>query len=113
MSNHGQNKERDMFKSNNIQTKYEGWRVSYLPNQQSSILDLEDAGQDETALIIEGVGDYYILNGDWQEAYAGCAAVKEALELFLANYDAYSSSYSNSKEDASGTLGTHIAQAST
>tara|TARA_R110000796_G_scaffold34290_1_gene88705 strand:+ start:2558 stop:2857 length:300 start_codon:yes stop_codon:yes gene_type:complete len=96
-----------MFKSNNTQTNYEGWRVSYLPNQQSSIntvLDLEDAGQDETALIIDGVGDYYILNGDWQEAYAGCATVKEALELFLDNYDAYRSSYSNSKKDASGAL---------
>jgi hypothetical protein len=93
-----------MFKSNNIQTNYEGWRVSYLPNQQSSILDLEDAGQDETALIIDGVGDYYILNGDWQEAYAGCATVKQALELFIQNYDASSSSYSNSKVEASDTL---------
>jgi hypothetical protein len=95
-----------MFKSNNIQTKYEGWWVSYLPNQESSILDLEDAGQDETALIIEvdGVGDYYILNGNWQEAYAGCATVKEALELFIQNYDASSSSYSNSKTEASDKL---------
>jgi hypothetical protein len=88
--------------SNNVLTKYDGWAVSYLPDQSSSILDFEKDSQDETALLVGG--SYFILNGDWQEHYAACVDFKEALRMFIINYGDFSSTYTGSVDDAKGFL---------
>ena len=80
---------------NNIMTKYDGWATSYLPDQSSSILDFESASQDETALIIDDLDLYFILNGDWREKYAECSTLNEAVALFTKNYKEHRSSYSD------------------
>jgi hypothetical protein len=84
--------------SNNVLTKYDGWAVSYLPDQSSSILDFEKDSQDETALLVGG--GYFILNGNWQAQYAGCKNLGDALRMFIDNYGDYSSVYTNSVDDA-------------
>jgi len=73
--------------------------VSYLPDQSSSILSFEDPQQDETALIIEGCGLYFILNGDWQGKYADCDTLEQAKNLFASNYAEFRSAYSDAVQD--------------
>ena len=81
--------------SNNVKTQRDGWWVSYIPDQSSSILNLEPSQQDETALIIEGCGLYFILNGDWQSKYAECDTLEQAKSLFASHYSEFRSPYSD------------------
>ena len=71
----------------NIYIDRGGWAISYLPKQPLTSLLLGAASgrdvpeeQDETALIHEG--KYFILHGDWREAYAKCETFEQAYEVF-------------------------------
>lgn len=76
----------------NIVTKKDGWFVSYLPRQNDISIVMGAAlgkdvpvEQDETAIVRDRT--YYILNGDWRDAYAKCERWADAVEVFKANIE--------------------------